>query len=156
MHVSKRKALGRGGVGKAIVIGAKDRATNKISAAKIENTDRATLHDFVNSHAVMGSMIYTDDHAGYSKVRNRHQTVKHSVSQYINGQAHTNGIESFWALLKRGYHGTYHHMSEKHLDRYVGEFSGRYNDREADTIDQMGAIVKGMDCKRLRYKDLVA
>ena len=64
------------------------------------------------------------------------------TSEYVNGQAHTNGIESFWALLKRGYHGTYHHMSPKHLDRYVGEFAGRHNDRSSNTIDQMVHIVR--------------
>lgn len=155
-HVSKRKAGRQGGSGKAVVIGAKCRTSNKVSAAKIKNTDKRTLHDFVNSRAVMGSMVYTDDHPGYSKVRNRHQTVKHSVSQYINGQAHTNGIESFWALLKRGYHGTYHHMSEKHLNRYVQEFSGRYNQRELDTIKQMECIARGLAGKRLKYRELVA
>ena len=85
-----------------------------------------------------------------------HETVKHSVSEYVNGMAHTQGIESFWALLKRGYHGTYHHMSEKHLDRYVSEFAGRHNDRRADTIEQMQAVVAGMVGKRLMYRDLVA
>ena len=70
--------------------------------------------------------------------------------------AHTNGIESFWAMLKRGYHGTYHQMSPKHLDRYVTEFSGRHNAREADTIDQMQRTVRGMAGKRLRYDDLAA
>ena len=84
-----------------------------------------------------------------------HETVKHSVSEYVNGMAHTNGIESFWSLLKRGYHGTYHHMSEKHLGRYVGEFSGRHNDRPSDTIDQMQAMACNMVGKRLRYRDLV-
>ena len=80
--------------------------------------------------------------------------VKHSVGQFVNGQAHTNGMESFWSLLKRGYHGTYHHMSPVHLDRYVSEFSGRHNQRELDTVDQMGAMVRGMELKRLRYADL--
>ena len=154
--LSKRRAGSQGGSGKAIVIGAKDRATNKISAVKIDSTDKQTLHDFVNSRAAMGSMIYTDDHPGYSKVRNRHQTVKHSVSQYINGQAHTNGIESFWALLKRGYHGTYHHMSEKHLNRYVTEFSGRFNVRESDTEVQMQNVAAGMVGKRLMYSELTS
>ena len=73
----------------------------------------------------------------------------------MKGQAHTNGIESFWAMLKRGYYGTYHRMSEKHLQRYVNEFSGRHNIRSLDTIDQMASVAKGMDEKRLRYKDLV-
>ena len=85
-----------------------------------------------------------------------HETVKHSVSQYVNGQAHTNGMESFWGMLKRGYHGTYHRMSPKHLQRYVNEFSGRHNIREADTLDQMRSMVSGMEGKRLRYKDLVS
>ena len=77
------------------------------------------------------------------------------MKEYVNGQAHTNGIESFWAMLKRGYVGTYHRMSPKHLHRYVDEFSGRHNIRTADTIDQMAAMVRGMDGKRLKYKDLV-
>ena len=84
-----------------------------------------------------------------------HETVRHSISEYVNGMAHTNGIESFWALLKRGYHGTYHHMSEKHINRYVGEFSGRHNDRSKDTLNQMQAIVRGLVGKRLQYRDLV-
>ena len=59
-------------------------------------------------------------------------------------------------MLKRGYQGTFHHFSEKHLDRYVGEFAGRHNDREADTIDMMGAMVKGLEGEPLRYRDLIA
>ena len=59
------------------------------------------------------------------------------------------------ASLKRGYHGTYHHMSRKHLDRYVGEFAGRHNDRKADTMTQMQAMVRGLNGKRLRYQDLI-
>ena len=82
--------------------------------------------------------------------------VKHSVGQFVNNQAHTNGIESFWSLFKRGFHGTYHKMSPWHLDRYVGEFTGRHNARNAGTLDQMTAIIQGMDGKRLRYCDLVA
>ena len=82
--------------------------------------------------------------------------MKHSVGEYVNGMAHTNGIESFWALLKRGYHGTYHHMSEKHLQRYVNEFSGRHGVRAQDTIDQMSDVVVGMVGKRLRYADLAS
>ena len=70
--------------------------------------------------------------------------------------AHTNGIESFWALLKRGYHGTYHHMSEKHLGRYVTEFSGRHNVRPTDTVDQMQSMVRNMAGRRLMYKALVS
>ena len=74
----------------------------------------------------------------------------------MNGQAHTNGIESFWAMLKRGYHGTYHKMSVKHLHRYVNEFAGRHNVRCLDTLEQMAYLAAGMDTKRLRYEDLIA
>ena len=84
-----------------------------------------------------------------------HETVKHSVGEYVDGMAHTNGIESFWSMLKRGYHGTYHHMSAKHLNRYVGEFAGRHNQRPLDTINQMANMAEGMVGKQLRYQDLV-
>ena len=155
-HANKKLRAGRGGVGKAIVVGAKDRATNAVSAAVVGNTDAKTLQGFVGERAAEGATVYTDDHGGYQGMPFEHETVKHSISEYVNGMAHTNGIESFWALLKRGYHGTFHHMSEKHLGRYVTEFSGRHNDRERDTLDQMAAIVAGMVGKRLLYCELVA
>ena len=155
-HAHKKLRAGRGPVGKAVVVGAKDRKTNRVSAAVVGNTDAKTLQSFVGERAAKGATVYTDDHGGYQGMPFEHESVKHSISEYVNGQAHTNGIESFWATLKRGYHGTYHHMSKKHLNRYVTEFSGRHNDRKSDTIDQMAAIVRGMNGKRLRYRDLVA
>ena len=127
-----------------------------MSAAVVGNTDAKTLQSFVGERAAKGATVYTDDHGGYHGMPFEHETVKHSISEYVNGMAHTNGIESFWALLKRGYHGTYHHMSEKHLGRYINEFSGRHNHRPLDTIDQMNAVVAGMVGKRLRYGDLTA
>ena len=72
-----------------------------------------------------------------------HEAVKHSISEYVRDQAHTNGIESFWSLLERGYHGTYHHMSAKHLQRYVNEFAGRANVRELSTLDQRAGWLAG-------------
>ena len=76
--------------------------------------------------------------------------------KFVREQAHTNGIESHWALLKRGIVGTYHHISVKHLDRYAAEFEGRHNARPADTIDQIQEVIEGMEGKRLRYQDLTA
>ena len=137
-HADKKLHAGRGGVGKSIVIGAKDRETNCVGAAVTSGTDAKALQGFVGDHAAEGATVYTDDHGGYRGMAFEHETVKHSVGEYVNGMAHTNGVESFWSMLKRGYHGTYHHMSAKHLNRYVGEFAGRHNQRPLDTIDQMG------------------
>ena len=78
-----------------------------------------------------------------------------SLKEYVSGQVHTNGVESFWSLLKRRYYGTYHKMSVKHLQRYVTEFSGRHNVRQLDTIDQMGDLVAGMLGRRLMYRELI-
>ena len=103
-HANKKLHAGRGGVGKSIVVGAKDCATNKISASKIKKTDSQTLHSFVASHADKEATVYTDDHRGYKGLPYKHEAVKHSVSEHVREQAHTNGIENFWALLKHGYH----------------------------------------------------
>ena len=156
MHASKQLKAGRGPVGKATIAGAKDRDTNRISAAVVPSTGRATLQAFVAERAAQGATVYTDDHPSYKGIPFAHKSVRHSVSEYVKDQAHTNGIESFWATLKRGYHGTYHHVSAKHLSRYVAEFEGRHNSRPADTVDQIASIVQGMNGKRLRYQDLVA
>ena len=77
------------------------------------------------------------------------------MREYVNGQAHTNGIESFWSMLKRAHKGTFHKISAKHLQRYVNEFAGRHNFRELDTIDQMAAVARGLGGKRLPYRDLI-
>ena len=158
MSRNKRKNLtGTGGVGKAAVAGAKDRETNRVSARTVKGTDTATLQGFVRETAKPGASVYTDDAAAYRGMGGfQHEAVNHSAGEYVRRQAHTNGIESFWAMLKRGYQGTFHHFSEKHLDRYVAEFAARHNDREADTIDMMAHLAQGMIGKRLRYKDLVA
>ena len=80
-----------------------------------------------------GAKVYTDDHGGYVGLPN-HETVRHSVAEYVKGQAHTNGIESFWATLKRAHKGVFHKMSPKHLQRYVTEFAGKHNVRDEDNI----------------------
>ena len=85
-----------------------------------------------------------------------HASVRHSVGEYVDGMAHTNGIESFWSMLKRAHKGTFHKISPKHLQRYVNEFSGRHGVRERDTIDQMGTVARSMAGKRLPYQALVA
>ena len=84
-----------------------------------------------------------------------HQAVNHGIGEYVRDMAHTNGIESFWSMLKRGYMGIFHKISHKHLDRYVIEFAGRHNARILDTINIMVSMVVGMLGKRLPYKVLV-
>ncbi len=78
------------------------------------------------------------------------------MGEYVRGQVHTNGVESFWSMLKRAHKGTFHKISSKHLHRYVSEFAGRHNIREFDTLEQMAYIASGMEQSQLRYKELVA
>ena len=120
----------------------------------IENAKREALHGFVEDHAQASAMKYTDELLAYQGLSN-HEACQHSMSEWVRDQAHTNGIESFWSMLKRGYYGTFHHVSVKHLHRYVNEFVGRHNIRDKDTIDQMAALVAGMVGKRFMYADLI-
>ena len=156
-HESKKLKAGRGAVGKTAVVGAKGRESRKVVAEPVSKTDASTLLDFVNANVEAGSTVYTDDAKAYvGMVDFEHQTVKHSVKEFVNGMVHTNGMESLWALLKRGYVGTYHSMSPKHLPRYVNEFTGRHNIRELDTIDQLEVIARNMNGKRLKYEELIS
>ncbi len=141
--------------GKEVVVGMKDRKTNKVIAKPVPARTKEELQGFVSANVSKKAMVYTDDHKSYTGLPFEHESVNHSVGEYVRKQAHTNGVESFWAMLKRGYYGTYHRISPKHLERYVNEFSGRHNVREQDTIDQMGFLAKGMVGKRLPYKELV-
>ncbi len=155
-HTSKKLKAGRGAVGKQAVIGAKQRG-GKIVAQTLDNTKGADLQGFINETVETGSNVMTDDHRGYLGMEGyNHDSVSHSVGEYVRDQAHTNGIESFWALLKRGYNGTHHHMSKKHIGQYVNEFAGRHNTRSLDTMFQMADIMYNMIGKRLKYKDLIA
>ena len=154
-HANKRIRGASGTQGKIAVIGIRDRPTKQVQARMIENTDRPTLSGYVRDHTVSGALVYTDEHSGYDWVSN-HEVVHHGKKEYVVGNTHTNGIESFWSGIKRGYMGVYHWWSAKHLDKYLSEFTGRYNIRALDTLDQMACIVLGMKEKGLRYKDLVA
>ncbi len=155
-HKSKKLNAGRGGVGKAVVAGVKDRETNQVVAKVVPDTRSKTLQGFVTDHTEETAQVYTDDGSAYIGIDRNHASVNHSAGEYVRGMAHTNGIESFWAMLERSQMGTFHKFSKKHLDRYVTEFAGRHNIRRADTVAQMEAIASGMAGKRLRYTDLTA
>jgi len=161
MSNSKRRELreagaGRGGVGKSIVVGARDRTFGRVVAEVVEGTDSETLQGFVKSVAPQDAKVYTDEAAAYKGIPHEHETVCHSVSEHVRGQAHVNGIESFRAGLNRGYDGTFHHMSPKHVHRYVEEFATRQNLRPQDTEVMMADVVAGMTGKRLMCRDLIA
>ena len=154
-HESKKLRAGRGAVGKTPVVGVKDRATNKVSAEVVESTDKATIQEFVHSKTEPTATVYTDEARAYEGIRRKHEAVRHSVGEYVRQQAHTNGLESFWAMMKRGYTGTYHQMSVQHLDRYVTEFEGRHNQRQLDTEAQMVTMAVGAEGKHLPYASLI-
>ena len=155
-HAFKKLHVGRGTVGKEAVVGIKDRETGKVVAKHVDRTDSETLQGFVRENVKQGSTVYTDDSRAYMGMKGfEHKAVKHSVGEYVREQAHTNGIESFWSMMKRGYDGTYHKMSPKHLHRYVKEFAGRHNVRGLDTIRQMENLVVNTEGKLLPYKTLV-
>ena len=153
-HSSKKLKAGRGTIGKTPVVGIKDRKTNKVKAQVVNSTDSPTLQGFVHRNTVAGATIYTDEAAAYNGLRRSHAAVRHSVGEYVRDMAHTNGIESPWATLKRGHDGVYHHFSPKHLGRYVNEFSGRHNIRPMDTEAQMTLMVQKSVGRRLTYAKL--
>ena len=157
--VSERKTLtGRGPVDKTAVVGAKDRASNEVRARVIQRTDAPYVAGFVAEHAKIGATIYTDEAAFYRVLDPWYsrEAVNHSAGEYVRGQAHTNGMESFWSMLKRAHKGTFHKMSPKHLHRYVSEFSGKHNIRDAGTLSQMRDTVARLVGRNLLYRELIA
>ena len=156
-HASKKLQAGRGTVGKQAVLGLKQRG-GSVKAMPIADTTAGTLERNVFDAVEPGATIYTDEHAGYQNLgtRYQHETVKHR--QGICEWAHTNGIESVWAVLKRGYNGVYHQWSAKHMARYVNEFTFRLNEGNVKipTMKRLDSLVKGTVGKRLTYQQLTA
>ncbi|MYH58955.1 MAG: IS1595 family transposase [Boseongicola sp. SB0675_bin_26] len=155
-NAKRKEAEGRGPVDMTAVVGAKCRTSNTVAAKVVQSTDKPTLQGFIADHAAKDAKVYTDDHGAYSGMPFDHEAVNHSAAEYVRDMAHTNGIESFWAVLKRAHKGVYHKFSVKHLQRYVTDFAGRHNVRTKDTLSQMEHIVAGMVGKRLTYKALKA
>ena len=154
-HANKKQPGSQGGKNKIAVVGVKDRATNKISAQPVSETTKASLEKFIDSKVNDSAKKYTDENRAYQSLSN-HESVKHSVGEYVRGQAHINGMESFWSMVRRGYDGTFHHISEEHLHRYINEFAGRHNVRSLDTIDMMEIVAESMSGQRLTYQSLIS
>ena len=161
MSNAKRAELagtGRGAVGKEAVVGVKDRKTNRVAVRHVQRTDGPHIAGFVAENVKPGATVYTDESPTYNALAAwyDHESVNHGVNEFVRGMAHTNGMESFWAMFKRGIAGTYHKLSPKHLHRYIAEFSGRHNIRERDTLAQMADVAARMMGKSLPYAALIA
>ena len=130
-----------------------------VKAMLVSDTSKATLQGIVHKHIRLGSTICIDDNPSYSGVAHWHKTVNHSakdIKEYVNGMAHTNGIESVWAVLKRGYNGVYHNWSAKHCRQYVNEFAFRLNEGnvEVDTQNRLNALFAKISGKTITYRKL--
>ena len=159
-HQSKRKRLGRGAVGKAPVLGMRERGGRTI-AMPVGDVNTANLHRAIHTHIEPGTTLHTDEHAAYMGLGGlffKRESVNHSGGEYVRGTVHTNGIESVWAVMKRGLHGVYHHASPKHLGRYVNEFAFRLNEGnvKAHTLTRLDAMIAATAGKRITYKELIA
>jgi transposase-like protein len=156
-HEAKKLHAGRGGVGKVAVVGIRDE-NDQVRATPVADTTGRTLVGFIEANAPAGATVVTDEAAGYRGLTSKgftHHTVNHGAGEYVRHYCiHTNGIESFWALLKRGHYGIYHYMSPKHLHRYVNEFSFRHNTAQAGTMAFIEGTIDRMIGKRLTYKEL--
>lgn len=148
-----------GPAGKAIVAGVREREMGRVTVRVVPDTVAVALVRMVMGHTEHGALVYTDEAKGYLPLKKRsygYLSVKHSVSGFVCDQAHTNGMEPFWATLKRGYHGVYHSMDKGHLHLYVDELQTRHNERPKVTIDQVASLIRRMVGCRLSYKDLIA
>ena len=158
-HASKRLRAGRGTVGKATVAGARQRK-GKVRAKPVSGTDTAALQGFVSEMVEPGSTVFTDDHRAYKGMAGyKHSSVNHSSGEYVRGGVvHTNGVESVWAVLKRSIYGTWHHVSPKHLARYVNETTFRLNEGNCrvHTLERVNAFVQNAFQHRITYRELTA
>ena len=160
MHTSRKPRMSGAGVqDKTPVVAIKERGSRQVKAKVTERVSSILLQRMVQETVEEGSVVYTDQNPGYKGLKKknyRHESVNHSAGEYIKGKAHTNGVESFWSMLKRGHAGVYHKMSPKHLQRYIDEYVGRHNVRPLSTMTQIELTFKGMNGKRLKYKELVS
>jgi transposase-like protein len=158
-HNNKKQNAGRGTVGKTAVLGMRERG-GRTKARPVSRTDLISLQSEIRISVEPGSTIHTDEHGSYRGLSPTydHHTVDHSAKEYVRDGVTTNGIESVWAVLKRGLHGVYHHASPKHLGRYVDEFTFRLNDGDVKrhTLDRLKSLVKGTSGRRITYKELTA
>lgn len=155
-HRDKKLRMGRGTAGKIVVAGIRCRENEQVRVRVVASANKRVLKKFVRQNAKRGSVLFTDELPSYNGIPGFfHDSVAHSKGEYVREDVHINGMESFWALIKRGHKGVYHKMSAKHMHRYVDEFSGRYNARKLSTKKQMCLVALGMRGQWLPWKRLV-
>lgn len=156
MHKSerKRKITGTGGHNKAKVLGMIERG-GTVRVRHVDHIDRATLHGFVRESVETGSDVFTDTHPLYSGLETdyAHETVDHA-EKYVDGRVHTNGMENFWALLKRGLHGTYISVEPFHLFRYLDERVFTFNMRDLTDLGRFTAVLQNVTGRRVTWFEL--
>ncbi len=157
-HESKKLKAGRGAVGKAAVLGLRQRGGRTV-AMPVADVNADNLHNTIYDRVSAGTTLHTDEARAYDGLEGlffKHDTVNHSAGEYSRDGVNTNSIESVWAVLKRGVYGVYHQVSEKHLARYVNEFSFRLNDGDVKrhTLDRLNSFVDATARKRLTYAEL--
>ena len=155
-HAHKKTEGTQGGSGKAVVLGLLERGGN-IKTTQIENREGETLLPIIAEQVTPGATIATDELRGYSQLSKNytHLTVNHSMGEYVNGLAHTNGVEGFWSLMKRGINGIQHSVSKKHLHRYCDEYAYRYNSRKIADAERFVNAMQHTE-GRLTYANLIA
>ena len=146
---------GRGAVGKTAIVGMKGRTARQVRAKVVESADMPALQGFVVGNTAAHATAYSDEASACTGLPMDHGTIGHSVSEYVRGQAHANGIESFRAMPARAHEGTFHKMSPKHPNRCVQEFAGKKSFRESDTLERMNAAVPGLMGRALPCRRLV-
>tara|TARA_R110001606_G_scaffold335079_1_gene483061 strand:- start:252 stop:1169 length:918 start_codon:yes stop_codon:yes gene_type:complete len=156
-HANKKvkNSQGRSAKDKTPVVGMVERG-GKVTARTVENVKSVTLTAEIIRNVKESATLYSDEWLGYKGVSRiyDHSIVKHNQGQYVNGRVHTNTIEGFWSLLKRGIFGIYHFTSKKHLQMYVDEFVFRYNTRKGSESDRFNLLLNNIE-NRITYKELI-
>ena len=151
----RTRHLDKKGKPKTPVIGIKERESNRVHTGVMLEVHRNNVHDWLSDKVSDMAALFTDQAQWYVGANVAlHCSVNHRKKQYVDGDVHTNGIESHWALLKRGYHGTFHFWSDRHMHRYLCEFEGRFNGRDLSSEHRLAQVASGMVGQHLTYANL--
>jgi len=161
-HLNKRRSQddksltneGKPYKAKKTIIGIIER-NGKVALKYVSGETTQNMVEFVKTHVPQDSTIYSDEAAAYTQLKKtyKHDNVKHSLNIYVEGQVHTNTIENFWSILKRGIYGVYHQVSDKHISRYLDEYAARWNNRSLTSNERFEQFLEGSESV-LSYRSL--